>query len=55
MRQRSASALSPSKNHAGWATVRQYILKNVVKRQDPNAFVIVSDANEVLGEGFRRN
>jgi uncharacterized membrane-anchored protein YitT (DUF2179 family) len=30
-------------------------LKNVVKRQDPNAFVIVSDANEVLGEGFRRN
>lgn len=29
-------------------------LKNIVKRLDSNAFVIVSDANEVLGEGFRR-
>ncbi|PPA70512.1 YitT family protein [Jeotgalibacillus proteolyticus] len=29
-------------------------LKNVVKRIDPHAFVIVSDASEVLGEGFKR-
>ena len=29
-------------------------LKNVVKKIDPNAFVIVSDASEVLGEGFKR-
>lgn len=29
-------------------------LKNVLKRIDPEAFVIVSDTNEVLGEGFRR-
>ena len=29
-------------------------LKNVVKNIDPNAFVIVSDASEVLGEGFKR-
>lgn len=29
-------------------------LKNVVKKIDPHAFVIVSDASEVLGEGFKR-
>lgn len=29
-------------------------LKNVVKTIDPSAFVIVSDAYEVLGEGFKR-
>ncbi|MDG5471638.1 YitT family protein [Jeotgalibacillus sp. ET6] len=29
-------------------------LKNVVRKIDPNAFVIVSDAAEVLGEGFKR-
>ncbi|WP_332648723.1 YitT family protein [Lysinibacillus sp. 54212] len=29
-------------------------LKQVVKRIDPTAFVIVSDAYEVLGEGFKR-
>lgn len=29
-------------------------LKTTVERIDPDAFVIVSDANEVLGEGFRR-
>ena len=28
-------------------------LKNVVKRIDPRAFIIVNKANEVLGEGFR--
>ena len=29
-------------------------LKNLVKIIDPSAFVIVSDAAEVLGEGFKR-
>lgn len=29
-------------------------LKQLVKRVDPAAFVIVSDASEVLGEGFKR-
>ncbi|KIL42951.1 YitT family protein [Jeotgalibacillus campisalis] len=29
-------------------------LKNVIRKIDPNAFVIVSDAAEVLGEGFKR-
>ena len=29
-------------------------LKQVVKTVDPSAFVIVSDAYEVLGEGFKR-
>jgi uncharacterized membrane-anchored protein YitT (DUF2179 family) len=29
-------------------------LKHVVKTVDPSAFVIVSDAYEVLGEGFKR-
>ncbi|TFD95816.1 YitT family protein [Jeotgalibacillus sp. R-1-5s-1] len=29
-------------------------LKNVVKKIDPKAFVIVNDASEVLGEGFKR-
>ena len=28
-------------------------LKDIVEQIDPNAFVIVSDAREVLGEGFR--
>ena len=27
-------------------------LKDLVKRLDPGAFVIVTDAREVLGEGF---
>ncbi|TWT27949.1 YitT family protein [Planomicrobium sp. CPCC 101110] len=30
-------------------------LKQVVKLADPSAFVIVSDASEVLGEGFKRS
>jgi uncharacterized membrane-anchored protein YitT (DUF2179 family) len=30
-------------------------LKQLVKRIDPEAFVIVTNANEVLGEGFKRN
>lgn len=29
-------------------------LKQIIKTVDPNAFVIVSDAYEVLGEGFKR-
>ena len=29
-------------------------LKQIVKTVDPSAFVIVSDAYEVLGEGFKR-
>ena len=29
-------------------------LKQVLKAVDPQAFVIVSDAYEVLGEGFKR-
>lgn len=29
-------------------------LKQLVKYIDPSAFVIVSDASEVLGEGFKR-
>lgn len=28
-------------------------LKHIVKSADPNAFVILADANEVLGEGFK--
>jgi len=28
-------------------------LKELVRQKDPNAFVIVTDTNEVLGEGFR--
>ncbi|MGV2805829.1 DUF2179 domain-containing protein, partial [Clostridium perfringens] len=28
-------------------------LKTVVQSVDPNAFVIISNAHEVLGEGFR--
>lgn len=31
------------------------LLKEVVKMVDPSAFVIVSDASEVLGEGFKRS
>ena len=36
------------------AVKRQQIaaLKNLVKETDPNAFLILTDANEVLGEGF---
>lgn len=30
-------------------------LKQLVRERDPHAFVIVSDANEVLGEGFKRS
>lgn len=29
-------------------------LKTLIRQIDPSAFVVVSDANEVLGEGFRR-
>lgn len=29
-------------------------LKQLIKNVDPSAFVIVSDAYEVLGEGFKR-
>ena len=29
-------------------------LKQIIKTVDPSAFVIVSDAYEVLGEGFKR-
>ncbi len=29
-------------------------LKQLIKSVDPSAFVIVSDAYEVLGEGFKR-
>jgi len=29
-------------------------LKAIVRREDPAAFVYISDAHEVLGEGFRR-
>ncbi len=28
-------------------------MKNIVKQTDPNAFVIITDAKEVLGEGFQ--
>lgn len=37
------------------AVKRQQIslLKSIVKDTDPNAFLILSEANEVLGEGFR--
>jgi uncharacterized membrane-anchored protein YitT (DUF2179 family) len=30
-------------------------LKEMVAEIDPNAFVIVSDVREVLGEGFQEN
>jgi uncharacterized membrane-anchored protein YitT (DUF2179 family) len=30
-------------------------LKQLVRERDPHAFVIVADANEVLGEGFKRS
>ncbi|WP_041087266.1 YitT family protein [Jeotgalibacillus soli] len=30
-------------------------LKQAIRKIDPNAFVIVSDASEVLGEGFKRS
>lgn len=29
--------------------------KNLVKAKDPNAFIIISDTNEVLGQGFKFN
>ena len=29
------------------------ILKQTVKQLDPNAFLIVCDAHDVLGDGFR--
>jgi len=29
-------------------------LKTIVRREDPTAFVYISDAHEVLGEGFRK-
>ena len=28
-------------------------LKNIVKKSDPLAFIILSDVTEVLGEGFK--
>ena len=28
-------------------------LKKLIKKVDPNAFIIVSDVHEVLGEGFK--
>ena len=28
-------------------------LKKLIKKEDPNAFIIVSEAQEVLGEGFK--
>lgn len=31
-----------------------FSLKQVVKQADPNAFMIISDASEVLGNGFRK-
>ena len=31
-----------------------YILKKMVREMDPKAFIIVTDATEVLGEGFKR-
>ena len=31
-----------------------YILKKMVRELDPKAFIIVTDATEVLGEGFKR-
>lgn len=30
-------------------------LKQLVKALDPSAFVVVMDASEVLGEGFKRS
>jgi uncharacterized membrane-anchored protein YitT (DUF2179 family) len=29
-----------------------YILKDIVKQADPSAFMILSDAREVMGYGF---
>lgn len=31
-----------------------YVLKKMVRETDPRAFIIVTDATEVLGEGFKR-
>lgn len=37
------------------ATAREVMqIKHIVSAEDPNAFVFVSDTNEVLGEGFSR-
>ena len=30
-------------------------LKEIVMQTDPGAFVIVTDAREVIGEGFQKN
>ena len=32
-----------------------YSVKQIVKRVDPNAFMIISEVSEVLGEGFKEN
>jgi len=30
-----------------------HILKAIVQEEDPNAFMVIGQANEALGEGFR--
>ena len=30
-------------------------MKEIVKEKDPHAFVVITDAREILGEGFVKN
>ena len=32
---------------------QMYGIRSVVKELDPNAFIIIMESNEVLGEGFK--
>ena len=32
---------------------QMYIIRTAIKEVDPNAFIIIMESNEVLGEGFK--
>lgn len=34
---------------------QMYVIRKMVKKEDPNAFVIIMESNEVVGEGFKQD
>ena len=35
------------------STKEMYLVEQAVKKTDPDAFIIIMESNEVLGEGFK--
>lgn len=52
----SMGAFSKQQSHVVMVAVyrqQYYALKKLVREEDPNAFIVITDATEVIGEGFK--